>query len=80
MGQIIFFVIAGLGLVAVNWSTVKGFLPSFGGKSKADDVTAAFTALNTLVEYFRTVGCAEGEEAARACGPHLFHKREDVTA
>lgn len=80
MGQIIFFVIAGLGLVAVNWSTVKGFLPSFGGKT-AGGRAGAIAALDSVIEYFEKEGCPEGAAAARLCGPHFWHPHEsDVTA
>jgi hypothetical protein len=79
MGQLAFFAAALVGLVVVNWSTVKGWLPSFGKASGGR--AGAISALDSVIEYFESQGCEEGAAAARLCGPHFWHQHgADVTA
>lgn len=80
MGKAIFIGVAMLLFVAVNFgkpiaNAAKNYFS--GGAAEPTTRAGAFSALDTLIAFFKATGCKEGEAAAIALGPHLFHNADD---
>lgn len=81
MGEILFYLAAGVALLVLNWSTVKSAAswavglvttkPAAGALAVTRPVAQA--NLDSVIAYFKTESCPEGEDAARAVGVHFYH-------